>query len=294
MARYQPPGGRGPQRNGMLPNRRQLPPPEPAVRQRALAALRLGVLSLLGLMLGLGNLRRGIFVAALTLLFAATAIWLGVTASKMARRAATARPRWAVGGVVLGAFGLAFSALWLMVLAVFWPQLNAYYTCMNGANTVTAQQACHDQFTNSVGNELSVLQGGRLRGRSGLLGVLLDDAEGHFLVVIVPVVLVVGGPRVQVDPVAAGVVGLVVLARRDGRLRGLRAQVRLGLDGLAVPLLRAAQDEPVGGRGGQRGGDADLKYRYQTHLEAGRPDRGQAAVAERAAREGRSQAGQRT
>jgi hypothetical protein len=48
-----------------------------------------------------------------------------------------------------------------MVLAVFWPQLNAYYTCMNGANTVTAQQACHDQFTNSVGSELNVLQGGR-------------------------------------------------------------------------------------------------------------------------------------
>jgi hypothetical protein len=213
MARYQPPGGRGPQRTGMLPNRRQLPPPEPAVRQRALAALLLGVLSLIGLMLGLGNLRRGIVVAALTLLFAAVAIWLGVTASKKARRAGTARPRGAVSGVVLGGFGLAFSALWLMVLAVFWPQLNAYYTCMNGANTVTAQQACHDQFTNSVGGELSVLQGGRLRRR--LCWVLLDDAEGDFLVVIAPVVFVVGGPGVQVDPVAADIVGFVVLTGRD-------------------------------------------------------------------------------
>jgi len=161
MARYQPPGGGGPRRNGMLPNRRQLPPPDPAVRQRALVALALGVLSLIGLMLGLGNLRRGIFVASLTLLFAVVAIWLGVTASKKARQAGTARPRGAVAGVVIGGFGLAFSALWLMVLAVFWPQLNAYYTCMNGANTVTAQQACHDQFTNSVGSELNVLQGGR-------------------------------------------------------------------------------------------------------------------------------------
>ena len=147
----------------MLPSRRPLPPPDPAVRQRALAALLLGVLSLIGLMLGLGNLRRGIAVAVLTLVFAVVAIWLGVTASKQARRAATARPRGAVSGVVVGAFGLAFSALWLMVLAVFWPQLNAYYTCMNGANTVTAQQACHNQFTNSVGSEMSILQGGRLR-----------------------------------------------------------------------------------------------------------------------------------
>jgi ABC-type amino acid transport system permease subunit len=121
----------------------------------------LGLLSLIGLMLGLGNLRRGIYVAVLTLLFGVVAIWLGVTASKRARRSGTARPRGAASGVVLGAFGLAFSALWLMVLAVFWPQLNTYYNCMGGANTVTAQQACHDQFTSSVGSEISILQKGR-------------------------------------------------------------------------------------------------------------------------------------
>ena len=131
------------------------------MRQRALAALLLGVLSLIGLMLGLGNLRRGVFVAALTLVFAAVAIWLGVTASRKARRSGTARPRGAVSGVVLGVFGLAISALWLMVLAVFWPQLSAYYNCMGGANTVTAQQACHNQFTDSVGSEISILQNGR-------------------------------------------------------------------------------------------------------------------------------------
>ena len=161
MARYQPPGGRGSQPRGTLPGRRPLPPADPALRQRALAALFLGVLSLIGLMLGLGNLRRGIVVAALTLVFAAVAIWLGVTSSRQARRSGTARPRGAVSGVVLGGFGLAISALWLMVLAVFWPQLTAYYTCMGGANTVTAQQACHDQFTNSVGSEMSILRTGR-------------------------------------------------------------------------------------------------------------------------------------
>jgi len=145
----------------MPPARRQLPPPDPAVRQRALAALIIGVLSLTGLMLGLGNLRRGVYVAVLTLLFGVAAIWLGVTASKKARRSGTARPRWAVGGVVLGGLGLALSALWLLVLAVFWPQLSAYYTCMTGANTVAAQQACHTQFTNSVTGEISVLQTGK-------------------------------------------------------------------------------------------------------------------------------------
>jgi hypothetical protein len=144
----------------MLPAR-QLPPPDPALRQRALAALALGGLSLLGLALGLGNLHRGVYVAVLTLLFAVTAIWLGAGASKRARRSGTARPRGAVSGVVLGGFGLAFSALWLLVLAVFWPQLNAYYTCLKGANTVASQQACRSQFTSSVGGEISVLQNGR-------------------------------------------------------------------------------------------------------------------------------------
>ncbi len=148
------------QPRGMLPAR-QLPPADPVLRQRALAALTMGVLSLLGLALGLGNLRRGIYVAILALLFAVTAIWLGAGASRRARRSGTARPRGAISGIVLGGFGLAFSALWLLVLAAFWPQLNAYYSCMSSANTVAAQQACHTQLTNSVGDEISVLQNGR-------------------------------------------------------------------------------------------------------------------------------------
>jgi hypothetical protein len=146
------------QPTGMLPAR-QLPPADPAVRQRALAAFVLGALSLIGLAFGLGNLRRGIYVAVLALVFGLVAIWLGAGASRAARRSGTARPRGAVSGIVLGGFGLAFSALWLLVLAVFWPQLSAYYNCMTGANTVTAQQACHTQLTNSVGGEISVLNG---------------------------------------------------------------------------------------------------------------------------------------
>ena len=144
----------------MLPAR-QLPPPDPALRQQALAAFVLGVLSLAGLALGLGNLRRGVFVVVLTLLFGATAIWLGVRAGRRARRSGTARPRGATSGIVLGGFGLAFSMLWLLVLAVFWPQLSTYYNCMSGANTVTAQQACRTQLTNSIGSEISITQNGR-------------------------------------------------------------------------------------------------------------------------------------
>ena len=144
----------------MLPAR-QLPPPDPSLRQEALAAFALGVLSLVGLALGLGNLRRGVFVAVLTLLFGLTAIWLGAHANRRARRGGTARPRGAISGIVLGGFGLGFSALWLLVLAVFWPQLSTYYNCMSGANTVIAQQACRTQLTNSIGSEVSILQNRR-------------------------------------------------------------------------------------------------------------------------------------
>jgi drug/metabolite transporter (DMT)-like permease len=144
----------------MLPAR-QLPPPDPASRQQALAAFVLGGLSLLGLALGLGNVRRGVVVAVLTLLFAVVAIWLGVIVNRRARRGGTARPRTVTSGIVLGWFGLVLSALWLLVLAVFWPQLNAYYNCMNSANTVAAQQVCRTQLSNSIGNELSILQNGR-------------------------------------------------------------------------------------------------------------------------------------
>ena len=160
MARYQPPGGRGAQPRGLLPAR-PLPPPDPALRQRAVAAVAMGVLSLLGLALGLGNLHRSVLVATVTLVFATTAIWLGAGASRRARRSGTARPRGSITGTVLGGFGLAFSALWLLVLAVFWPQLSAYYNCMSSANTVAAQQVCHTQLNNSVGGEISVLQNGR-------------------------------------------------------------------------------------------------------------------------------------
>ena len=144
----------------MLPPR-PLPPPDPDSRQRGLAALTLGGLSLIGLALGLGNLHRGIYVAVLTLIFAITAIWLGTAVNRRARRGGTARPRGAVSGIVLGGLGLAFSAMWLLVLAVFWPQLNTYDNCMADANTVATQQACHTQLSNSVGGELSVLENGK-------------------------------------------------------------------------------------------------------------------------------------
>jgi hypothetical protein len=139
---------------------RVLPPASAELRQRALAALTLGVLSLLGLAF-IGNLKRGFYVVAMTLVFALIAICLGVSASRAARRSGTARPRGAFSGTLLGAFGLGLSLIWLLVLTVFWSQLSTYATCIESASTVTAQQACQSQLSKSISNEISILQSGR-------------------------------------------------------------------------------------------------------------------------------------
>lgn len=134
-------------------------PPDPALQQRAWAALALGVLSLVGLSLA-GGLRRAIYIVAASLVLGALAAWLGGTAMSRARRARSARPRGAIGGTILGILGLAFSAITLIVFAMFWNELSAYSSCLSGANTLDAQQVCQHQFSQTISNEIRSLQPG--------------------------------------------------------------------------------------------------------------------------------------
>jgi predicted PurR-regulated permease PerM len=147
-ARYSPPGAPRPPRV----------PADPALQQRAWAALTLAVLSLLSLML-IGNLRRGVYVVAVALVIAAIALWVALRAISRARRGGTGRPRGATLAVVLGAAGFIFSAFVLAGCVTFWPQLTQYANCLNGANTASTQQACQQQFDNSVNGEMRILGG---------------------------------------------------------------------------------------------------------------------------------------
>ena len=133
-------------------------PADPALQQRAWAALLLAVISLFGMMM-IGNVRRGVWVVAVSLIIAAIALWLSTSALSRARRGGSGRPRGAMFATVLGAAGLAFSAFVLIGFAIFWPQLSKYSDCMSGANTVAAQQACRQQLDDSVGTQLSILGG---------------------------------------------------------------------------------------------------------------------------------------
>lgn len=147
-----PPGAPGP--FGLRPR----PPTDPALQQRAWAALMLAFISLFG-MLMIGNIRRGVYVVALALVIAAVALWLALSAMHRARRGGSGRPFGVVVAVVLGGIGFVFSAVVLIGFAMFWPQLTQYSNCLNGANTVTAQQACQQQLNNSVNGEISILGG---------------------------------------------------------------------------------------------------------------------------------------
>jgi uncharacterized membrane protein len=122
------------------------------VQQRAWTALALAVLSLLGLFLASG-LRHAVYVVVATLVIGALAAWLGGTAMSQARRGRTARPAGAIAGLILGLLGLAFSALTLIVFALFWNQLSAYWNCSSAANTLTAQHACQHQLSQTISDD---------------------------------------------------------------------------------------------------------------------------------------------
>ena len=116
------------------------------------------MLSLIAMML-IGNLQRAVYVVAVTLVVAVAALALAISAMKAAKRAQTRRPRAAMASVVLGATGALFSALALAGILMFWSQFMQYADCMNSATTVATQNACQQQFDNSVDAQITILGG---------------------------------------------------------------------------------------------------------------------------------------
>jgi len=122
---------------------------DPVHQQRAIAALFLAVLSLFGL-LGTGNFQRGGYIIAFALVAGAAGIWLASTAIIRARRSGTAGPRGSVTAIIICCVGVVLSALLLTGLALFGQQTRTFSQCISGANTLTAQQACRNQFMRAV------------------------------------------------------------------------------------------------------------------------------------------------
>jgi hypothetical protein len=132
-------------------------PAEPATQQRAVAALLLALLSLVGL-LSLNYLQRGVFLAAYALLAGLMALWLAVTALARARRGRTARPRGSITATVIAAIGIVLSTVMLLAFAVFGKQLTDYGRCLGAASTPSDQQTCQSEFIHAVNRELTTLR----------------------------------------------------------------------------------------------------------------------------------------
>lgn len=130
-----------------------------ADQQRATAALFLALLSLAGL-LAFSNVSRGVYVVVFALAAGVLAAWFAGTAIGRARHQRTALPHGSVTALVIAGIGMAISLVLLAGFAVFGKQLSAYSQCLRGANTVSAQQACHSQFMHSVTGRLSGLRSG--------------------------------------------------------------------------------------------------------------------------------------
>jgi hypothetical protein len=140
------------------PPRPQLPPPSPAVQQRAWAALALSVLSLLA-MTQISNIHRGAYVVGVALAVAVVALVLAFGSMSTAKRAGTRRPRGVVAATVLGLIAFVFCGFALSGFLLFRTELNQYANCMSGANTSATQTACQNQLNNSVRNEIKLLGG---------------------------------------------------------------------------------------------------------------------------------------
>lgn len=110
----------------------------------------MALISLFGLAMANDNVRRLVVVMTVTAVIGGGSLWLSVTAMSRAKKARTARPRFAVLSTVLAVAGTGLSALALLGFALFWPQISQYSKCMAGANTVIAQNACNKQLTNSL------------------------------------------------------------------------------------------------------------------------------------------------
>jgi hypothetical protein len=120
------------------------------LQQRALAALLMVLISMLGMVILTGNLKRVVVVLAVTLLIGGTGLWLAITAMSRSRQAGEARPRFSLLATVLGVLVTGMSALALAGFALFWTQFNQYANCTARANTVATQNACTQQLHNSL------------------------------------------------------------------------------------------------------------------------------------------------
>jgi hypothetical protein len=140
------------QRQAAQPPRPRSKAPGSELRQRAIATLIFGAVSLVAL-LGLGSdLRKGVYVLGFSALIGLAACIIGITALVKARRTGSYRPRGAIGGIVLGAIGMLISIPILLTYLAFPTQVNNYVNCLSQTQGhSSAENTCISKFYKSIG-----------------------------------------------------------------------------------------------------------------------------------------------
>jgi len=167
--RRPPQGQAGPGRtwSGKPTKPRPTRPPERELKQRAIASLTFGIMSMIAITFGFGpDPRRGVYLLLFSALVGIAAIVIGITAITKARRTGSYRPRGAIGGIGLGALAALVSISFLALYLAFPSQLTNYFNCVNQAQSSSQKQACLRQLEKSIQLGLRPAAGGAHQGRT--------------------------------------------------------------------------------------------------------------------------------
>jgi hypothetical protein len=124
--------------------------PDRELRQRAIASLVLGVLSLVAFYGLRGHLRHFAYPLLFSAVVGVASVVIGITALRKARRTGAYRPRGAIGGIVLGTLAALLSIPTLIFYLIFPRQVDNYFTCLSQAQSASSDRACMDKFSRSI------------------------------------------------------------------------------------------------------------------------------------------------
>jgi hypothetical protein len=126
-----------------------------------------GAIALVALF-GLGtDLHRGVYLLIFSAAVGIAGVVIGITALVKARKTGSYRPRYAVAGIVLGAFATLFAASILTIYLAFPTQVSNYINCLRQAQSNSSdQRVCITNFYKSTGVPRAASTA-ELTGRSG-------------------------------------------------------------------------------------------------------------------------------